>query len=476
MSVDSGAQPGVAVVFLTRLCAKGFPVDANVPACLLPLGWQTLAEHALDQLHLAGFSEIHLVSHDASGRLRRALGSGDRWGLKLHWHVTDSALHPYRILRHLQLGEASDVLVGHADRFVAAPLLASLRSHRGVLALETAQAGSVWSGWSCLPTEVLRGLGSQAPWPTLCDSMMALQGFFPAQWPQETGDADWLVVDTPELYLQAQQRWMQAGWLERAPLSWIRHAWGLQHPAAKVKASDDWTGPVVIGPGCVVQDGARLTGPVTLGRDVWLGSTGEVRNSVILERSFISAGLTLENCLVNGTRLWRDGVSIELRDADAILTSLSSDWSLTLWLERAWGRLCAGLLLALVWPLCLVVWARQRLSGRTTGWQQALPRWVRAWLEIARGRWGWWGIRARSPEQLAALPDTWQHDLQRGRVGLWHLPANDDRQAEVFPEQEAAADLFWLLQMRASFVRLCFYRLGVLRRALLSRASAVLAR
>ena len=291
MSIQSLSQPAVTVLFLTRRCSEGFPIEADMPASLLPLGWQSLVEHAMDQLHLAGITDIHLVTSDEAAHLRRLLGSGDRWGLRLHWHVTDSGTHPYRILRHLDLHQTTNVLVGHADRFVSAPLLQSLLRHGGVLCFETQKKDNYWSGWSCLPTEVVRGLGSHAPWPSLCDSMLALQGFFPAQCPPGLQDGDLLDIDDPDLYLKAQQRWMEAGWLEQAPLSWIRHPWGLQHPGAKLEANNDWVTPVVVGPGCVVQAGAVLTGPVTLSRDVWLGSSVEVSNSVVMERSFVSSGL-----------------------------------------------------------------------------------------------------------------------------------------------------------------------------------------
>lgn len=433
------------------------------------MGWQSLAEHAIDQLHLAGIREIHLVTSDGPVQLRRLLGAGDRWGLVLHWHVTDSASHPYRILRHLDLRQTASVLMGHADRFVAAPLLRSLWMHRGVLRLESQQAAVAWSGWACLPTEVVRGLGSQAPWPSLCDSMLALHSFFPAQCSEGLRDGDLLVVDEPDLYLQAQRRWMLAGWLERAPLSWIRHAWGLQHPGAKVEAGDDWVGPVVVGPGCVVQTGARLTGLVTLSRDVWLGSAAEVEDSVVLERSFISAGLTLKRCVINGTRLWRDGVSVELVNSDAILTQLSSGMPVTRLFERAVGQLCAWCLLLVAMPFWVPAWVWLGLTGRAVGGQQALPASVRGWLQVALGRKAWWGIRDRSQAQFDQLPDAWRRDLQRGRVGLWHQAANEGGPGLALPEQEAAADLFWMVQMRESLLRLCLYRLGLLRRLWLSR-------
>lgn len=464
-SFESDDSSRVAVVFLTRLCGEGFPLEADMPACLLPLGWQSLAEHALDQLHLAGIEEVHLVTSDASALLRRVLGAGDRWGLKLHWHVTESATHPYRILRHLDLQQTGDVLVGHAERFVAAPLLQSLLRNRGVLCVETGQSACVWSGWSCLPTEVVRGLGSHAPWSTLRDSMLALQGFFPAHWPQGLGDGDWLLVDAPHDYLQAQRRWMQAGWLERAPLSWIRQPWGLQHPGAKVETSDDWVGPAVVGPGCVVQAGARLTGPVTLSRDVWLGSSGEVSNSVILERSFIAAGLTLENCVVNGTRLWRDGITVQIPDSDAILTRLSSGMPMVRWLERATGQLLACVLLLAAAPFLLLAWAWLRASGQPSQRLQALQGVASGWMRVALGHWAWWGVRARSRAQLALLPAAWRLDLERARVGIWHMAADDGAMLEALAEQEAAADLFWMLQLRESFLRLCVYRLGLLRRS-----------
>ena len=107
----------------------------------------------------------------------------------------------------------------------------------------------------------------------------------------------WLDVGTPESYLQAHR-----DVLERIFLTEVGEALGtdftLVDPTADVHAAAKLVPPVYVGPGAVVEEGARLGSLAVLGAGARLEARGVVENAVIGARTVVGAGASVVGSIV----------------------------------------------------------------------------------------------------------------------------------------------------------------------------------
>jgi mannose-1-phosphate guanylyltransferase len=121
----------------------------------------------------------------------------------------------------------------------------------------------------------------------------------------------WLDVGTPETYLQAHR-----DVLERIFQTAVGDALGADftlvdesadvHPAAKLVP------PVYVGPGAVVEEGARLGSLAVLGAGARLERAGVVENAVVGARTVVGAGASVVGSIVGGDA--RVGAETTLRN------------------------------------------------------------------------------------------------------------------------------------------------------------------
>ncbi len=66
------------------------------------------------------------------------------------------------------------------------------------------------------------------------------------------------------------------------------------HPSAEI------VGPVVIGTGCRISQGAHIIGPAVIGSDCYIGKGARIERAVLWKGVNVSAGATLERCILTG--------------------------------------------------------------------------------------------------------------------------------------------------------------------------------
>jgi len=140
-----------AVLFATPRAPSDLPVPADFPAGLLPLGHATLIERLLEQLVRAGVAEFDIVACDRPEALRRELGDGERWGVRLNWHLAKDPARPYAMLRSTALRAAGRVVIGHADRWIAPVAIRRLAQEDHLLMQLDGADAPAWSGWAAVP-------------------------------------------------------------------------------------------------------------------------------------------------------------------------------------------------------------------------------------------------------------------------------------------------------------------------------------
>lgn len=458
-----------AVLFATQPAAADLPVAAGLPAALLPLGSATLLEHAIAHLARAGVLDIHLVVCDHPEQIRQRVGQGEHWGVRLHWLLSKDPVRPYELLTAARLGAWRHLVIGHAEHWVAPGVVARFANADGLgLALDETSGAVRWTGWAGVAPSALTALPRHAEMATLEATLrqagvseLALAGHEQAR---SDGAAALLAAQATTLARPDED--------DAIPAAWIRMPWGAMSPRAHVEADAQITGPVRIGPGCLVEAGAQIGPNTVLSQDIIVSAHTRVENSLVLPGSYLGRGLELADTVVNGPRVRhvRLDVETELPSRDGLMLSLHANTAAG---SSSWlGRALAGLLLLPLWPLLVLharradrrslprAWSGQMMVvGRDPRSQRPILSRLRCsrhpgrlglgkaaeLLDVAQGRRRWFGMRARRAAEWYALSPEWQTLLENTPVGWLHAPAwsADD---STRTEAQAAADAFFAVR------------------------------
>lgn len=457
------------VLFATSTSPLDVPIPSDFPAALLPFGWNTLIERAIEQLANLGIQHIDLVVCSRPEAFRQLLGHGERWGVQLQWHLAKDATTPYGLFHSLGFSQGQRVLLGHADRLVSSHVLSALIEHDQMAAISNDQTGVSWAGWG----------STTAAWltPYALHSDEAAMGIHLCQNSTHLtvlDEDEFININDAAELLKVQQLSMTSDQLSKVPATWLHTPWGAQSPDAVVHINAIMEGPVLIGPGCFIAAGARIGPGTLLSRDVVISSGATVTNSLVLPGTFVGTGLELDETVVNGRQVQhlRLAVRTVLPATDGLLLDLHSPRTTAAnWLSRATATIACLLFL----PWLMVDTALRHAQGLSLRWQRrsvALGRSIDTgeillqtlrctptsghgaghllahfgeWMDVAAGHRTWFGSRPRSQAEWYALGRDWQLLLSPTSIGCLHAPAWSEAGAESV-EARAAADVFFAVK------------------------------
>jgi hypothetical protein len=400
--------------------------------------------------------------------LRDVLQDGAPWGIKINWHHVKDSAAPYVVLRGIGLPADEPVVIGHAHQWVSSRIVRELMQCTGVAMHMSGDV--VWTGWFSAQAGTLADLQPHA-------DVVALEQH--ARSKQSTrcviaAQTDFAQVQSAVGLFASQQHALD-GTLEAAiPASWLRMPWGAASPDAVIHAGAHIYGPVLIGPGCVVEAGAEIGPAAVLESDVFVANGARVRQSLLMANTYVGGQITLENALAQGNSIqslkW--DVRTVLSPLDATMAPLRSrSNSATPWTSR----LLAALLAFAMLPLLPVMFLLQRLFTGNASWrsvqvvrariagqdqlllqtvrqphsEQSLDRWVAhfgAVFDIVQGRRCWFGLRPRNESEWYALGRDWQVLFSRTAIGLFHAPSWTEGSDNLDGEACAVADAFMAVQ------------------------------
>jgi len=473
------------VLFATTPAALDIPVPFDFSAALLPFGCITFIERTLDQLAELGIKQIDLVVSARPEALRQLLSQGERWGIQLRWHLVKDAATPYNVLQSLGLNAADQVLLGHADRWIAPEALANMAAQSQVLA-HTQHGSSVrWAGWGMASVATLQAM------PLHCDeTRLGLHLCNQTNHLQVLETAQFLEPSSAAALLQAQQVALSDDFMRRVPATWLRANWGAYSPDAVLEKGALIEGPVLIGPGCFVAQGAQIGAGTVLSRDVVVSTGSVIRHSVVLPQTFVGQQLELDGTVVNGQSVQhlKLGVRTVLPASEGLLLDLHRHGpSGTSLLARVTAA--AACLVCLPWLAVDTGWRKARglplrwvkqrvVVGRDANTAKVQLQTLRcapdladqrphllalygAWLDIVLGQRSWFGARPRGLSEWYAIGRDWQLLLANTPVGCLHAPAWSEHSTES-TDARAAADVFFAVSQgwaeRLRIVRACFAR------------------
>lgn len=309
------------------------PLTENTPKPLIPLVNRPFLDHILYLLRTHGITDVVLAVAYHAERFEEAYGDGSHLGMRLTYVREEEAMGTGGAIKnvegHLDPGETFVVFNG--DILTDLDLTDMLRLHResgsictislthvddpsiyGVVDLDDAgriqrftekpkreEATSRWvnAGTYILEPEVLPYIPvgrfymvENGLFPTLLNEGRPLFGY-------RTG-AYWLDIGTPEKYLQAHidllgGRLKYSLQPEGEPFTdqvWVGEGSSIDKGARL-------TGPVVLGKNCVVAS-ASITGPAVLGDDCHVGEEAELSRVVAWRGVTFAAKSAVENAII----------------------------------------------------------------------------------------------------------------------------------------------------------------------------------
>jgi hypothetical protein len=497
------------VLCVTESTQAKLPKRSGTPSCLLPVGHQTLLERLLTQCAALGIKTVDLLVSEDPHAVRETTGQGERWGITLHWHWIRDDQH---LMQHIhKLSErcldpaAADaktlrLVIGQAHHWISTGLLGQLLDRDMVLVhpdTDEDHGPDPWAGWMSVSPQACvnwceAGPACKDPRPAVTHLVTGQVAPLQRVSPQQL-----LAVESTRDLLALNQKLLDEPLVDQ-PVAWLHQPWGMMSPLAHVAANATIVGPVSIGPGCWVMDGAHIGPHVNLTRDVVVHANTTVAEAIVFEKTYVGAGLDIHQALVSANHMEHPlrQVSFALPVADGRLLPMGPSRPANRRPRTPWlSRLGAAVMLLPLAPLAglsallarlrsqPMPWAvltlkeaadrdagggsvttRLRVMRETTTGVNTSEKCLRsctltfaAWLDIAQGQRCWVGIRPSLAAAPDPLPQDWQQALRSAPVGWLHAPAwketasnNDQLWAQ------ASADVFWIMQSNL--------RLGVLRR------------
>jgi mannose-1-phosphate guanylyltransferase / phosphomannomutase len=327
-----GAKMKRAIVMAGGQGSRLWPLTATRPKPLVPVANRPVIAHILHWLRRHDFSEVLIALHYRAEDLRRALGTGRGFGLRITYQVEKEPLGTAGCVKAAEAWIAGEpFLIASGDALTDVDLTPLLRqhgtrrawvtlglkrvhdpSHYGVVGLDAegrvqqfqekpgpgrAFSNLVSTGIYCVDAHVLRRIppGRSVDWSH--DIFPALLAEQPSLYGHEL-HGYWRDIGSIPEYLQGQ-RDVLAGALhadlpgtERYHQVWIG-------PQAHLAPGSVVSPPVLVGPGCRIEPQARLLPGTVLGAGTTVGWGAWIEGAVLGAGCVVGPGARLRDCVVD---------------------------------------------------------------------------------------------------------------------------------------------------------------------------------
>jgi NDP-sugar pyrophosphorylase family protein len=440
------------------------PLTDDLPPAMLPVGHQPVMAHMVELLAVQGFKRQVVCLHYRAEKIEAYFGTGQRWGVSLEYVIQRDALGTAGAVKWAARQLTETFVVLPADVIVELDLieLLSEHRHRGSLATRVVRRPgtkliSPGRNGSKPPASVEEGdcpdarpLGIYVFEPEVLDLIPPLTRYdieaqlLPALRAagQPVGAFEqhgyWNELATFQQYQAAQRDYLNrletAGdAAERQTFPWRSSVRGRRvergiwvghnnaiHPSVRLAE------PVLIGKNCRIGRGVELGPNAVLGANVVVDDEATVRDSLVLDNTYVGKLVKIENRLAAGNLLVDVATSDYVRVADTFWlgeTPQTLSDSVGRRLRDLLVALVIGLLLlpaALVWGVILWLSQGQVLTGVALA-----PRYSSAGSEPAPPR-RLWRFSSSERTAWAARLSRWQAGLEIDRwPELWSVITGD---------------------------------------------------
>ncbi|MFH1542270.1 MAG: NDP-sugar synthase [bacterium] len=336
-----------AIIIAGGLGTRLRPLTDNVPKPIVPIVNKPFLIHQVEHLIAHGVTEVIVNLHYLSEEIKKLMGDGSRWGIKIFYSIEESPLGTAGAVKNAEQFFGTDpMIICNADVLTDLNISALVNFHHEKKAVVTLtlkevedptafglvvmdKTGRVTKflekpGWDIINQEKSRTINAgtyvcnpsifaYVPkgkrfmfehdlYPLLLEKGEPIFGYI--------SDSYWLDIGNPEKYKEAHE-------------AVLRKAVSVKIEGAKL---DD---KIWLGEGCQIDESAKLPGPVVLGNKVKVGRGSELRDYVTvgdnvqighhccLDRVIIWADCRIENnvrlsdCIIGKGCVIEDNVVIE---------------------------------------------------------------------------------------------------------------------------------------------------------------------
>ena len=367
-----------AVVLAGGYGARLRPLTLRRPAALLPVADRPVIEYVLEHLVRYGVDEATIALHHAASAVEPILGDGTRAGLRLDYSLERIALgtagaarciaaswpEPFVLAASTALvtTDLSKVIAFHREREALLTLVCAATSAAPDLtvdddgragALSAPGAGMVWQGLALLDPRMLAVIGRGERCDLIEDVVPRLHRTGKTSHVYIAAEPG-LMIRTPGDLLAANRQAL-SGDLPDLALPGVEVSPGIRlcrgaqvHPSARLSA------PVLVGVNAFVGPQSLVASSV-IGHEVIVGTKSKISGSLVLPRTHVGLGLDLRETIIDRDTLGSVARGAWLRVNDRrILGDTRSP--VTAGSVSPVGRLGAAAILAIaapVWLPCL---------------------------------------------------------------------------------------------------------------------------
>lgn len=487
-----------AILLATGENEKLRPLTDVIPAALLPVANQPVMGRAIELLARQHIKHIVVSLWQHPGSIEAQFGDGRRWGVKLEYVLQRDAWGSAGALRWAQHALHETFIVLQADVVLELDLASAVAQHRTRESAATAithAAAHGAAGAYIFEPHVLAYIPARTPWDIDADLLPTLRG-------------DGLRVDTFEANgrfnrLATFEAYAAAQVLALCPVDGSdRHDAGVN---GRRVADGIWVGknnvihpsvrlapPVCIGDNCRIGRDVELGPNVVLGDDVIIDDLASLRDSVILDKTYVGQLVNITERVVsrdlvidtaNGqstrvsdhfllcevqTAVFRRSLGYALSGLVALLllvalAPLLAGMALLAWLQT--GRIMVGATAVNPQPhsgdgprpFPLLAFATRRADGSHPALlahaERLMLHRLPALWNVVRQDLLLVGVCPLPAAAAAGLPEAWQqkhNEYPAGLTGLWYTQAGTrhDRDAVLISDAYYVATRSWREDLR----------------------------
>jgi carbonic anhydrase/acetyltransferase-like protein (isoleucine patch superfamily) len=453
--IVSNSIPHTALLFADWPESARGGLQLDQPNGLLPVHGKPMLQRSIEQLARLGCKQVHLIIGEDVQAIRSFLQSGQRWGCQVSYHYRMAQEPLAQLARRLNLPIDEEFWLADAERLPDLKDLQRLLAECSapVCTLFTGHNEPRWLGWARVSGDWLIRQNIR-----VSHAAFGLEARGQSSIQRLTAQHPSLSVRHTEGLLGASETLFAQG---TTPVVISKRA--MVDPSAELIAPVYIADQVFIGPNC------RIGPDVSIERGSFIGRGTHIRDSLVLDDTYVGQELELTDVIVKGSQL----INRRLKSQ----TDIPSPWILAPMPQGGAGqwrpikRLQAWGLRVLLWPLWKVgQWRLQAETSEPTliafprGPQQApgqitvqiqlpellahtphfwLDHFVRTFYpglrEIGRGHVQLVGPRLRSLRKVRTLPAEWQDMYRRHRAGLLQDSLLEDPHM-LNPDLHLAAD------------------------------------
>lgn len=257
----------------------GWTAATDMNPVMLPLGDRPLLYRQMETLAGLGCNEVEVFASQGLEDIRKLLGSGDRWGLRVAIHAVRDFADARRRIGHSPLGADEGVWLARADHWLPATALQGAPENAAWFSPES-EGRLRWAGWACVTGRQRAALLATMGPDELCPENLP-QGM------SRIGTTTAFRFDAGPAALDAQRRW-----LARTP--------------DRFELLPEALPGIRVAPSARVADGVRLIAPVEVGENTRIAAGSRLGPNVV-----VGEGSRIEGETVIRDTLIADGVHIQ---------------------------------------------------------------------------------------------------------------------------------------------------------------------